>query len=180
MQVPATDAVEKHSPPSRAQRQSLVAGLIAAIAGGLVGGFVALGATGQGFAVFAMAGPAAGLLAGASIWHWLVTRRGRYGLLRGAMTGVLIVIAGHCLTWYLAMLGSWLCHAFTGGCVDSLGQGPIDPLNALWAAIAIGLLSLIVTGWATLPVGILTGCLLARAQRPAVSNDARAPGAPDR
>ncbi len=166
--MPPTDAVEKHSPRSRALRQSLVAGLIAAVAGGLVGGFVALGATGRGFAVFAMAGPVAGFLAGASIWHWLVTRRGRYGLLRGALTGILIVIAGHYLTWYLVMLGSGLCHALTGDCVDSLGQSPIDPLNALWAALAMGLLSLIVTGWATLPVGILTGCLLARAQRPAV------------
>lgn len=179
MQVPATDAVESRSPQSRGLRQSLVAGLIASIAGGLVGGFVALGATGQGFAAFAMAGPVAGLLAGTAIWHWLVTRRGRYGLLRGALAGILIVIAGHCLTWYLAMLGSGICHALTGGCVDSLGQGPVDPLNALWAAIAMGLLSLIVTGWATLPVGILTGCLLARAQRPAVGNDAQAPGAPD-
>ena len=174
MLVPATDAVVAGAPRRRALRQSLAAGLIAAIAGGLVGGFLALGATGQGFAAFALAGPAAGLLAGTAIWHWLVTRRGRFGLWRGALAGISIVIAGHCLTWYLVMLGSGICYALTGGCVDSLGQGPIDPLNALWAAVAMGLLSLIVTGWATLPVGIVIGCLLARAQRPAV------PTVPDR
>ena len=153
-------------------RQSLAAGWIAALAAGTVAALVVSIATGEGYGVFLIAGPLAGLIAGASIWYWLVIRRGRFGLVRGGLAGVSIVIAGHWLTWLLVMLGSGLCNALTGGCVDSLGQSPIGPLDALWGAFFMGLLSVVFTGVISLPVGILAGCLLARAQRPRISGDA--------
>ena len=153
-------------------RQSLTAGGIAALAGGLVATLVVLVATGQGYEVFLVAGPVAGLIAGASIWYWLVIRRGRFGLVRAGLAGVAIVIAGHWLTWLLVMLGSGLCNALTGGCVDFLGQSPVGPLDALSGAFFMGLLSLLVTGVFSLPVGVVAGCLLARAQRPTAGKEA--------
>lgn len=151
----------------RARRRALVAGLIAGLAGLAVSAVLAGMATGQGYGVFMLAAPAAGVVAGSALWWWLVARSGRFGLWRGALAGLLIVVAGHGLTWLFVMLGSWTCWALTGDCLSSLGEPPIDPLNALWAAPAMGLLSLLVTGWVTLPAGILLGYVLARLQRPA-------------
>lgn len=132
---------------------SLLAGLF-----GLIGGtLVWWGATGAGYELFPAAAALAAFSTTAFLWWLIVVRRERYTLKAGLLAGGLSGLIAHWLCWYLLIVGANACYWLTGGCLGSLGDLPIDPLNGLWAALLFSLFSLLFVGWVTVSLGMLVG-----------------------
>ncbi len=121
-------------------------------------------ATGDGYAVFLLAAPIAAFATAALSWWWLLDRPAIHTKTRGAIAGALAGAVAHYACWLLLILGASACHAVTGACADSLGDGPMGPLDALWAAALYSLFSLLFLGWLTVPAGALAGALVAHSR----------------
>lgn len=121
-------------------------------------------ATGDGYAMFLLAAPIAAFATAALFWWWLLDRPAIHTRTRGAVAGALAGAVAHYFCWLLLMLGVWSCHGVTGACADSLGDGPVGPLDALWAAALYSLLSLYFYGWLTVPAGALAGAMVAHSR----------------
>jgi hypothetical protein len=119
-------------------------------------------ANGEGYAGFLLAAPLAAFATSVFFWWWLLDRQGRYTSGRGAWAGALAGAIAHYPCWLLLMFGSYACFSLTGGCTGSLGDGPMSPLDALWAAAMFSLFSLLFYGWLTIPAGAVIGALVAR------------------
>lgn len=143
------------------KRRSLIMG--AACAGvGLATGLLILYFSGDfDKAMFLLAAPLAAFATGALIWWQMLERSYTRSVGRGAFAGGLAGALAHYLCWLILMLGTAACHAMTNGCTASLGDAPIDPLNALWAAGVYSLFSLYFVGWLTVPAGAVIGGVLA-------------------
>jgi hypothetical protein len=140
-------------------------GLLCASVGALAALLIVWVATGSGYESFFIAAPLAAFIAGALFWWLLVARKNHHGTARGVAAGALAGAIGHYICWYFFFLFAFACHAFTGGCTDSLGQPPVNPLLALGAASIYSGVSLLLCGWLTIPAGGLLGGLLAIARR---------------
>lgn len=77
-------------------------------------------------------------------------------LLRGGLTGALIAALVYPLAWFLILVGYW---AATLG--SATGREIIPPWTAVPAALLYGAVGITLTGWFTLPIGIVAGCALA-------------------
>jgi hypothetical protein len=121
-------------------------------------------AAGDGYGVFLLAAPIAAFATAALFWWWLLDRPAIHSRTRGAIAGALAGAVAHYACWLLLLLGASACHAVTGACADSFGDGPIGPLDALWAAALYSLFSLLFYGWLTVPAGALVGALVAHSR----------------
>jgi hypothetical protein len=146
-------------------RTTLLMGTLCGVAGLLIGLWVSLTATGEGYELFAVYAFMAAFIVASSLWWLILARRRTYSLGRGAVAGALAGLLSHYVCWYLLILGSNVCYWVWGGCRSSLGEPPIDPLNALWAAAVFSAGSLLFFGWLTVPIGALIGSLVAVRQR---------------
>jgi hypothetical protein len=144
---------------------STAMGALCAAVGALTGGLVLASATGAGYAWLLVAAPAAAFATGKLLWWLLMERSGRSDTARGVLTGVIAGTVAHYLCWYLLIGGAFACHAVTGGCTASLGDAPMNPLQAVPAAALYSGISLVFYGWLTIPAGGLLGGLLATARR---------------
>lgn len=158
--IPLTRSGRSRRKRAAGAQHSRAAGpLLAGAAFGIAGLGCALvplaGAKGEGWSVVAAAAGVAAVLTGAAVWKLLAAgRRGRAGaLLAGALAGLL----AHPLAWYLASLQLYL-----RGVPSSLGDAPMDPVQALGGSLVLSLGSWIAIGWLTLPAGMLVGLLLPR------------------
>lgn len=132
---------------------SLLAGLL-----GLVGGLTVWGmATGSGYHFFPLSAGLAACGTTAGLWWLIVDRQDSYNLWAGALAGALSGGVAHYLNWYLQIVAANVCYHFTGGCAGSLGEPPVDLLNGLWGAAVLSLLSLLLVGWITVPLGAVIG-----------------------
>lgn len=105
-------------------------------------------------------GGAAAFLMGALLWQRVALRKGqRVSLWRGALVGALVGFLAHPLYWYIGAVYAW---AFLP---PPVGDDYLGPLHGLWAAGVYALVSWVVAGWVTVPVGALTGGILAAAGR---------------
>jgi hypothetical protein len=122
-------------------------------------------ATGDGYAGFLLASPIAAFATAALFWWWLLDRPAIHTKTRGAIAGALAGAVAHYVCWLLLLLGASACHAALGACTNSLGDGPMGPVDALWAAALYSLFSLLFFGWLTVPAGALAGALVAHSRR---------------
>lgn len=145
-------------------RGSLTFGLLCALAGSLVAIVLLVGSRGQWWLL--VTAPAAAFICGTAFWRLLPERSPGPTRLRGTLAGGLTGVVSHFVAWYLGYLGANLCFLFTGGCTNSLGEPPADPFAAFPGAAGFTFFSLLVAGWATLPIGALLGFLFAKKSKP--------------
>jgi len=132
---------------------SLLAGLF-----GLVGGtFVWLMTNGSDYQALPLAAGLGAFGTTAFFWRLIVVRCNNYTARAGMLTGGLSGIASHWVCWYLYLVGVNICYGLTGGCVSSLNEPPLDPLNGLWGTVLFSLVSLMFLGWITVPLGMAVG-----------------------
>lgn len=143
-------------------QRSLPMGCFCAIPGLLAGVYIALSAWGNGWELFAVAAPLGAFLSGLGMWRLIVAVRPSKG--RGLLAGFLAGLVAHWVCWYLLMLLHWLGFIFFGTGTSSLGEPPVNPLQALWGAAAFSFFSLLLCGWITGPVGAGIGYVLGRRQ----------------
>jgi len=153
-------------------------GVLCAPIGALTALLVLANTTGSGYESLLVAAPIAAFVAGKSSWWLLVSRKARTGLPRGVLAGALAGAVGHSICWYMLLVGAFACHVTTGGCTDSLGQPPMNPLHAFAAAAGYSAFSLVFYGWLTVPAGALLGGLLAVARRRAAGVQPPDPSSP--
>lgn len=135
-------------------------GLLAGLIGAGYGFYVQRLATGEGYEWFPVYAGLAAFVTTTFFWWLVVTRSDKRSVWRGIIAGALSGSVAHYICWYLQIIGTNLCYWFSGGCVSSLGEPPVDLLNGLWAALVLSLASLLFFGWLTVPTGALVGGLL--------------------
>lgn len=139
--------------------RSLQFGLLCALVGLAVGGYLSSSASGDGWGLFLACAPLAAFLTGFGLWCRLIERKRRTRLRAGILTGALAGTLAHYLCWYLMILSLYLEYLWLGT-TSSLGEPPMDPLQALLGAAAFSLFSLFLFGWLTIPAGALLGWLI--------------------
>jgi hypothetical protein len=145
----------------QAVESTLLMGALCALIGLVTGLLVSRTATGSGYEIVPLYAATASGLSGAALWWLLVARRGIYRLVRGAVTGALAGVLGHYVTWYFQIVGANLCYWLTGGCLSSLGEPPINLVAGVGGAAVLAGISLMFLGWATIPLSVAAGGLLA-------------------
>lgn len=90
----------------------------------------------------------AAFIAGTLLWRKVFDHGRKPTFWRGVGVGVLIVIVAHPLAWYLLFL-----LLYFSGESGSLEARTVNPLNGLGASLSYTAASLIVFGWATVPLG---------------------------
>lgn len=80
---------------------------------------------------------------------------------RGGLAGLLTGLLAHPVAWYLAIVWSYV-----SGARSSLGDRTLNPLEGLGACFVYGGLSLLFTGWLTVPAGGMVGWILGKVLRP--------------
>ncbi len=139
-------------------------GLFCAPVGLVAGIAILLIASAGGYEFFILAAPLAAFLTGYGMWWLLIERPEKLSRGRGALAGALAGFVAHYLCWYILILFHNVCYHVLGRCVDSLNEGPIDPLNGLWGALVFSLMSLLFLGIFTVGLGGLIGYFFARSQ----------------
>jgi hypothetical protein len=132
-----------------------------------IAAWIVVNVSGDDYAPFLFAAPAAAFATAALFWWWLLDRPANYTRARGAVAGALAGAVAHYLCWLMLMLGTSAYHALTGGFTGSLGDAPMGPLDAFWMAAVYSLLSLYICGWLTVPAGAIIGAAVAHARRAA-------------
>ena len=136
-------------------------GIAAGIPASLVGLYVRQTAIGSGYDFLPLYAAVAAISSGIFFEHFQLRKRKTYTFKRGAVAGGLTGFVSHYLCWYLIILVHNICYAGWRGCTDSLGSPPIDPLQGLAGAAVLSAASLLLLGWATIPLGVIIGGLLA-------------------
>lgn len=142
-------------------RRSLAAGLVGALISVIFGLLVTWQAHGAGYRFFFLASGTAGLLCGALLWRLLPEQQPRWRVIWGALAGGLSGLCAHYVTWLLVLWAARLCFGLTGGCTGSLGEPPVNFLQAFWGAAVFSFFSLVLFGWLTVILGGAAGGLLA-------------------
>lgn len=88
------------------------------------------------------------------LWWLLIVRKQRLQAWRGVLTGGLVGLLGLPMTWYILAL-----YFYATGAQSSLGQPTLNPLEAIFGSLILGLASVYVVGWMTIPLGMLGGWL---------------------
>ena len=112
---------------------------------------------GYGLGFISSAGIAA-FLAPCFIWYIMIERRKRISVSRGITVGVLGAALAHFVCWYLLLLSSYIKHLYLGKLIENV----IDPLLGILAALTYSLVSLLLFGLLTLPIGGLIGGICGR------------------
>lgn len=92
---------------------------------------------------------------GTVLWALLAFNPRRVTTLFGAIVGLLVGLLSHPLAWYLAIL----YYYFTGA-TDSLGGKTLRPGEGFIASFTFSMISLLLVGWITGPVGAMVGALM--------------------
>jgi hypothetical protein len=142
---------------SSARNKTWLVGFLSGLVGLLIGLYVSFVATGQDYELLPLFAFLAAFVTSSTLWWWIAARSETRRLARGAIAGALSGIIAHYVCWYLLILANNWCYWLTGGCLDSLGQPPIDLLNAIWGAAVLSLPSLFFFGWLTVSLGALIG-----------------------
>ena len=166
-EVPILMAVSSLS--KSALKKTLIVGGLSGLIGLLIGLYVSFVATGEGYEYFPIIAFLAAFGTSSALFWWIAARSRTRRVARGAFTGALAGALSHYVCWYLLILVNNLCYWLTGGCLDSLGQPPVDLLNALWGAAVLSIPSLVFFGWLTIPLGALIGGLVAASNPPVES-----------
>jgi hypothetical protein len=132
-----------------------------ALVGLAVGVFVAGSANGQGWGLFPVYASAAAFITACVVWRWRVVRRHAQRCLTGLLAGALVGVLSHVLCWWLFILGAFIDFHWFGGDA-SLREPPMNPLQALFAAVVYSVFSLYLFGWLTIAAGALLGCWMLR------------------
>ena len=130
----------------------------------LIGVFIALLATGDGYRLFPVYGGTAAFITAAFFWWLIVLRRDAFRRIPGGIAGALSGIVAHYICWYIQIISANICYWIFGGCRSSLGEPPVDLLDGFWGALGLSFFSLLFWGWITAPLGALIGALLAPRQ----------------
>jgi hypothetical protein len=104
----------------------------------------------------------AALLTAAALWWLVLARRSRYTTRRGIVTGVIVGVLSHPVTFGLAFTLFRVCFRADGDCASAPGLDPAGTVNALLAAAIYSVLSLTLVWWWTMGVGAFLGGLIAR------------------
>ncbi len=126
---------------------ALVFGALCACAGIAAGGFVALGSRDLAWNHFLLAAPLGAFLSGMGAWWWVAARAREVSGGRGALAGALAGCVSHPLSWGLLFL-----------LLDTTDGAPVKAESV----VVLSLMSLVVIGWLTVPLGALLGWGVAR------------------
>jgi hypothetical protein len=131
--------------------------VLAAAAGGLIflAAFEFEQTTAENGIISVWSTAAAAFMCALLFWWLLVERPRRMNWKRGALAGALTGFLAHPLAFLLAQFG-WLA---TGGYAQLTGASNIALIPALSAALSLW--SWLLFGWLTVPLGALTGGVLA-------------------
>jgi|GEM_PF-2741765 len=93
---------------------------------------------------------------GGSFWFYFLEKKKKFSYRRAVLGGAGVVTSAHFLSFYYYIIYMNLCHYFTGGCLDSMGNPPENLLWGLWIALQFTFFSLLFfIGWVTVPSGVL-------------------------
>jgi hypothetical protein len=135
-------------------------GIANAIIGLIVGLYIAITATGDGYYVFPIAAPLAAFIVGGFLWKKIV--KDEFDSIKIIITGLLTGTVSHYVTFVLLSIGMNLCYWTTGECTGSLGDPPASILSMLGGAFAFSFFSLLFFGWITAPYSIVVGLIIKR------------------
>ncbi len=141
---------------------SVIMGGVLALLGLFIGAHITITTIGAGYELFWLWAGLSAFICGAVFWRLLAAHKP--GPVQGSLAGLLAGVVSHWLCWWLFITSAWVSHLFTGQ-LSSLGEPPMNPINALWGAAAFSFWSLIVAGWITAPAGAFTGWALGRVWR---------------
>lgn len=99
----------------------------------------------------------AAFITSAFFWWLLIERKQSKSIAKATWTGFLSGLVAHYVCWYLLLLAANFSYWILGTGGSSLGEPPIDPLNALWMIIVYCFFSWVICGWITAPAGALIG-----------------------
>ena len=102
------------------------------------------------------------------LWWLVIERSFRISVVKGIIIGAVTGAVAHPVAWYLAIL-----YFYVTGARTSLGEQTLNPVEGIGASIVFSGLSLLFTGWLTIPAGAIAGGVLAAFEsRVAVSRTA--------
>lgn len=93
-------------------------------------------------------------LLGMIFWSWLIILSGRADWWRGLVMGALTGILGHPLTWYIVAL-----LLYFSGAEGPSGEPTLGPGAAVGSSLLLGLASLYMVGWMTLPLAVIAAMI---------------------
>ncbi|MGE5333362.1 MAG: hypothetical protein ACM3N4_01560, partial [Nitrososphaerota archaeon] len=112
-----------------------------------------------GYSVLLIAAPLVSAVLAPLLWWRMIVRPGRLSVRRGIAVGALAAIIAHPVIWYVALV-----LAFLAGQRTVAGMLVNKPLQDVIAAVFLGAVSLIYTGWLTALVGGAIGGMIALLQ----------------
>ncbi len=135
-------------------------GLLNSLIGLVIGVYIAITATGNGYSVFGIAAPIAAFITGGLFWKLIVKQN--WDSIRIFIAGLLTGIISHYITFLLLGVGMNICYWTTGECTSSLGDPPGSILSMLTDGLAFSFFSLMFFGWITAPSSVIIGLILKR------------------
>lgn len=138
------------------RKQTLVAAVVFGLAGALAAWLVyRSGSSGELLTDIVIAGVSA-CIVGGLLWSKVALKQtAAASVRRGALVGALIGFVSHPVYWYIWAVYSWAFQA------PGVGGPAMGPLHGLWGALLVSLLSWVVAGWITVPLGAVVGGALA-------------------
>ena len=100
------------------------------------------------------------------MWLLIVDRPNNWSEDRGVVAGVSGAIVAHYLNSYISLLIANYGYWILGKQIGSLPGPPMDPLFGILAMLFYMLLSLLIIGWFTIPVGALIGVVYVKTFSP--------------
>ena len=142
-----------------ASRTRLTLSAIAALLAGVVAFVIALTATRGSSADWHITAPCAalGTFLIAMLAFWLLLGLGqRLRIWVGVVAGLVAGVLAHVVSWYFILVAAYLL-----GWRSSLGDAPVNPLQAVIACWVYAAASLLLVGWVTIPLSAVFGGVFA-------------------
>lgn len=144
-------------------KSSIIYGITCSLVGIAVGLHVAFTAVSAGYESFPATAGLASFLSAFTLWYLLF--ESRENPIPFAITGILTVLLAHYLTFYIELVRANICfHAFNS-CKSSLGEAPMNLLQAIWGSAVFSFMSLFIYGWVTIPAGILIAFIFKKVRK---------------
>jgi hypothetical protein len=134
-------------------QHSLIYATVCSLVGIGIGIHIATTSIGDGYGSFPIFSSLASIVSGFLFWMFLQERR--ENPVHFVWISILVVTFAHYLTFYFDFIYANICYSFINGCKSSLGEPPMNPLQAIWGAGLLCLYSFLFYGWITYPAGIL-------------------------
>lgn len=120
--------------------------------------FFSLNAIGKGWEWLPLFSSLSAFIAGSLMWKLLMNNR-PLTYKRCALTGFSSALLGNFLTFYIMIMTAYLCYLFFGNCRGSLGDVPMNPIQAVVGALAYSTVGLFIGTWTSLLIGALWGVI---------------------